>query len=161
MLKIRLSRTGKKRQPSYRIVVADVNFKRDGRVVERIGYYNPLVDPIDFKIAEDRALHWLSVGAKPTDAVERLLQKQGTYERLSRLHAGESLEALVSEYQGEDPAEKAVPVAEAEPVTEAVAEEGPAAEVEEVEELADEEVDEEPAETDEGAESDESEEAEA
>ena len=94
MLKIRLSRTGKKRQPSYRIVVADVNSKRDGRIVERIGYYNPLVDPIDYRIDEGRALHWLSVGAQPSDAVERLLVKQGTVERLGRLHAGESLEAL-------------------------------------------------------------------
>lgn len=100
MLKIRLSRRGKKRQPSYRVVVADVNAKRDGRIVERIGHYNPLVEPSEFAIKEDRALHWLSVGAQPTDAVRRLLDKQGTFERLNRLHAGESLEVLAAEVAG-------------------------------------------------------------
>lgn len=100
MLKIRLSRRGKKRQPSYRVVVADVNSKRDGRIVERIGHYNPLTDPAEFAIKEDRALHWLSVGAQPTDAVRRLLAKQGTYDRLGRLHAGESLEMLAAEVSG-------------------------------------------------------------
>ncbi len=105
MLKIRLARTGKKGQPSYRVVVADVNAKRDGRVVERIGYYNPLPDPIQYKIQEDRALHWLSVGAQPTDAVKRLLDKQGTMDRLSRLHAGEDMAVLVSEFTGEPVAE--------------------------------------------------------
>lgn len=119
MLKIRLSRTGKKRQPSYRIVVADVNSKRDGRIVERIGYYNPLVDPIEFRIDEARALHWLSVGAQPTDAVNRLLVKQGTVDRLGRLHKGEAIEALVAEFSGVAP----VAEAEAEEVAEAVTEE--------------------------------------
>lgn len=100
MLKIRLSRRGKKRQPSYRVVVADINSKRDGRIVERIGHYNPLTDPAEFAIKEDRALHWLNVGAQPTDAVRRLLDKQGTYDRLSRLRAGESLEMLAAEVSG-------------------------------------------------------------
>ncbi len=101
MLKIRLSRRGKKRQPSYRVVVADVNSKRDGRIVERIGHYNPLTDPAEFNIQEDRALHWLSVGAQPTDAVRRLLVKQGTLDRLSRMHAGESVAVLAAEVTGE------------------------------------------------------------
>lgn len=100
MLRIRLSRTGKKRQPSYRVVVAEKEAKRDGRVVERIGHYNPLPNPAEFKIAEDRALYWLSVGAQPSDAVRVLLNKQGTFGRLDRLHAGESLDALVAEYTG-------------------------------------------------------------
>jgi small subunit ribosomal protein S16 len=100
MLKIRLSRRGKKRQPSYRVVVADINSKRDGRIVERIGHYNPLTDPSEFAIKEDRALHWLSVGAQPTDAVRRLLVKQGTMDRLSRMHAGESLDVLAAEVTG-------------------------------------------------------------
>ena len=130
MLKIRLSRTGKKKQPSYRIVVADVNAKRDGRIVERIGYYNPLMDPIEYRIDEGRALHWLSVGAKPTDAVNRLLVKQGTVDRLGRLHKGEDLEALVAEFTGVEP----VAETEAEEVAAAVTEEE--AEVEEVEEAA-------------------------
>lgn len=100
MLKIRLSRTGKKRQPSYRVVVTDIRAKRDGRIVERIGNYNPLTDPAEFTIKEDRALHWLSVGAQPTDAVRRLLDKQGTIDRLGRLHAGEDLATLAAEVSG-------------------------------------------------------------
>ncbi len=123
MLRIRLSRTGKIRQPSYRVVVAEKESKRDGRIVERIGHYNPLTNPAQFDIKEDRALYWLSVGAQPSDAVRVLLQKQGTFDRLARHRAGESLDALVSEYQGvAAPAEatKAPPPAaiEAEPVVE-------------------------------------------
>jgi small subunit ribosomal protein S16 len=104
MLRIRLSRTGKIRQPSYRVVVAEKEAKRDGRVVERIGHYNPLTNPAQFDVKEDRALYWLSVGAQPSDAVRVLLQKQGTLDRLARLQAGESLDALVTEYQGVAPA---------------------------------------------------------
>jgi len=100
MLRIRLSRVGAKRQPSYRIVVADVDARRDGRVVERIGFYNPRTEPESYRVDEDRALYWLSVGAQPSDAVRRLLDKQGTFDRLKRLHAGETLERLVAEYEG-------------------------------------------------------------
>ena len=100
MLRIRLSRTGKKKQPSYRVVVANIEAKRDGRIVERLGYYNPLSEPIEYRIQEDRALYWLSVGAQPTDAVRRLLETQGTMDRLERLRQGESLDSLVAEYTG-------------------------------------------------------------
>ena len=100
MLRIRLSRTGAKKQPSYRIVVADIESKRDGRIVERIGHYNPRTEPLEYLINEDRALYWLSVGAQPSDPVKRLLVKQGTIERLSRLRKGETREALVSEFLG-------------------------------------------------------------
>jgi small subunit ribosomal protein S16 len=100
MLRIRLSRTGKKRQPSYRVVVTDIDAKRDGRIVERIGHYNPRTEPLQYTIQEDRALYWLSVGAQPSDAVRRLLEKQGTYTRLGRLHGGEALDTLVAEFQG-------------------------------------------------------------
>ncbi|UCC50094.1 MAG: 30S ribosomal protein S16 [Anaerolineaceae bacterium] len=100
MLRIRLSRTGKKKQASYRVVVADIEAKRDGRVVERLGYYNPLTEPIEYRIQEDRALYWLSVGAQPTDAVRRLLEAQGTMSRLQRLRGGENLDSLVAEYVG-------------------------------------------------------------
>jgi small subunit ribosomal protein S16 len=112
MLRIRLARVGAKRQPSYRIVVADVNSKRDGRVVERIGHYNPRTEPLTYKIDEGRALYWLGVGAQPSDAVKRLLTSQGTIDRLSRLHKGETLDALVAEFEG-----KPAPA----PVTETVA----------------------------------------
>ena len=100
MLRIRLSRTGKKGQPSYRVVVTDIRNKRDGRIVENIGNYYPLEQGVSYKITEARALHWLSVGAQPTDAVRRLLEKQGTYERLQRLRAGESLAGLAAEVDG-------------------------------------------------------------
>jgi len=100
MLRIRLSRTGAKKQPSYRIVVADSEMKRDGRYVERIGFYNPRTEPLEYTINEDRALYWLSVGAQPSDAVRRLLDKQGTIERLSRLRQGTSREVLVNEFMG-------------------------------------------------------------
>jgi small subunit ribosomal protein S16 len=102
MLRIRLSRTGAKKQPSFRIVVTDIEAKRDGRIVERIGHYNPRTDPIEYRIDEDRALYWLSVGAQPTDPVRRLLVKQGTIDRLSRLRKGEAREDLVAEYLGVD-----------------------------------------------------------
>jgi small subunit ribosomal protein S16 len=101
MLRIRLSRTGAKKQPSYRIVVTDAKFKRDGRIVERIGHYNPRIEPLEYRVDEGRALYWLSVGAQPSDAVERLLVKQGTIDRLARFRTGEPLEDLVAEYTGE------------------------------------------------------------
>jgi small subunit ribosomal protein S16 len=100
MLRIRLSRTGKKRQPSYRVVVAEREAKRDGRVVERIGFYNPRSEPAEFRIQEARALYWLSVGAQPSDAVRILLEKQGTFERLVRVRAGESIDHVVADFQG-------------------------------------------------------------
>lgn len=102
MLRIRLSRTGQKKQASYRVVVADINAKRDGRFVERIGHYNPRTDPLTYKIEEGRALHWLNVGAQPSDAVRRLLDKQGTFQRLARMRQGESLDALVAEFYGNE-----------------------------------------------------------
>jgi len=100
MLRIRLSRVGAKKQPHYRVVVANIESKRDGRIVERIGHYNPRIDPIEFKINEGRAIHWLSVGAQPSHAVRRLLEKQGTFERLERLRKGESIESLIAEFAG-------------------------------------------------------------
>ncbi len=100
MLRIRLSRVGKKRQPSYRVVVADVEARRDGRIVERIGHYNPMVADGEVNINESRALYWLSVGAQPSDAVKQLLKRQGTMSRLNRLRQGESMDALIAEYEG-------------------------------------------------------------
>ena len=102
MLRIRLSRTGSKKQPSYRVVVTDIEAKRDGRVVERIGHYNPRREPTEYVIDEDRALYWLSVGAQPSDPVRRLLTQQGTFDRLTRLRKGDARESLVAEYMGVD-----------------------------------------------------------
>lgn len=120
MLRIRLSRTGKKKQASYRVVVADIEAKRDGRVVERIGYYNPRSEPLEYRIQEDRALYWLSVGAQPTDAVFRLLENQGTIDRLARLRQGEDFETLVAEFEG-TPASRSADVVEATAVSEMAA----------------------------------------
>ncbi len=97
MVKIRLRRVGAKKQPSYRVVVTDSRAPRDGRFIEVIGFYNPRTEPETVKIKEDRALHWLSVGAQPTEPVARLLKKQGTLVRFERLKQGEPLEALVAE----------------------------------------------------------------
>jgi small subunit ribosomal protein S16 len=76
-VRIRLRRTGGKGQPSYRIVVADARSPRDGRFIETIGHYNPRTDPATHEIDADRARYWLSVGAQPSDAVARLLEKDG------------------------------------------------------------------------------------
>ena len=97
MVKIRLRRIGAKKQPSYRVVVADSRSPRDGRFIEVVGFYNPRTEPETVTIQEDRALHWLSVGAQPTEAVNRLLKKQGTLGRYERLKQGEPLEVLVAE----------------------------------------------------------------
>ena len=97
MVRIRLRRQGLKRQPSYRIVVTDQRKARNGGYLENIGYYNPRTQPATEVIAEDRALYWLSVGAQPSDAVQRLLDHTGTWERFQRLRAGESMEDLVEE----------------------------------------------------------------
>jgi|GEM_PF-184449 len=137
MLRIRLSRVGKKGQPYYRVVVADSESKRDGRIVENIGHYNTLVKPSAFVVKEDRVLYWLSVGAQPSDTVRNFLEKRGTMKRLARLKAGEPLEALVAEVEGpkETPRaepKKAAPAPEPEPeaVVEMEAVEQPVAEAE-------------------------------
>ncbi len=77
MLRMRLRRTGKTKQPSYRVVIADARAKRDGAFVEVVGHYNPRQKPdvVDFK--EDRVRHWLERGAQPSETVHRLLFKQG------------------------------------------------------------------------------------
>jgi small subunit ribosomal protein S16 len=122
MVKIRLRRVGAKKQPSFRVVVADSRSPRDGRFIEQIGFYNPRTEPETLRIDEARALHWLNVGAQPTDSVARLLRTTGTMERFERLKQGEPLEDLLAE------AEEAL-AAEAE--AEEVEEEAPEAEVEE------------------------------
>ncbi len=80
MLKIRLRRTGARKRPSYRVVVAEATAPRDGRYIEIIGTYDPLTDPATIKLDGDRAKHWLSVGAQPTDRVVKLLAREGLVE---------------------------------------------------------------------------------
>jgi small subunit ribosomal protein S16 len=97
MVKIRLRRTGAKKKPNYRVVVADSHAPRDGRFIEIVGHYDPRTDPVTFNIHEDRVLHWLSMGAQPTDPVRKLLENRGTLARFARLKAGEDLEELLVE----------------------------------------------------------------
>jgi small subunit ribosomal protein S16 len=101
MVRLRLRRVGSKKQPSYRIVVADSRSPRDGRYIEVIGFYNPRTEPATMTIQEDRALYWLSVGAQPSEAVQHILEKLGTLGRFERFRKGESLEALVAEAEEE------------------------------------------------------------
>jgi small subunit ribosomal protein S16 len=76
LLKIRLSRVGKKKRPAYRIVVADSRAPRDGANIEIIGHYNPLTEPPTIVINEERATHWLEHGAQPSEAVAKLLARE-------------------------------------------------------------------------------------
>ncbi len=76
-VKIRLRRMGAKKNPFYRIVVADSRYPRDGRFIEEIGTYNPLASPSEVKVDADKAKQWLSNGAQPTDTVKALLKKEG------------------------------------------------------------------------------------
>ncbi|MEW8972800.1 MAG: 30S ribosomal protein S16 [Tissierellaceae bacterium] len=79
-VKIRLRRMGAKKNPFYRIVVADSRAARNGRFIEEIGYYNPLTEPKTVKIDDERAINWLNNGAKPTDTVDRLFRENGIYD---------------------------------------------------------------------------------
>ena len=77
MLKIRLRRMGAKKQPYYRIIVADSRAPRDGAFVEELGYYNPTTEPAELKVDNERAQEWMKNGAQPTDTVRGLLKKAG------------------------------------------------------------------------------------
>ncbi len=84
-VRIRLNRVGKKKAPSYRVVVADARSPRDGRIIEKIGWYNPLVEPSAITIDEEKALKWLKVGAKPTESVTLLLKRTGILDRFEQM----------------------------------------------------------------------------
>ncbi len=77
MLKIRLTRVGKKKQPFYRVVIADARASRDGAYVDIVGHYNPRTDPTTIDFDADKVRDWLSKGAQPTERVAKLLSKQG------------------------------------------------------------------------------------
>ncbi|HEY6539106.1 MAG TPA: 30S ribosomal protein S16 [Candidatus Dormibacteraeota bacterium] len=76
-VKIRLKRMGAKQRPFYRVVVADARSPRDGRFIESVGYYDPLKNPKVFHVDGDRIKHWMATGAKPSEAVRELLERQG------------------------------------------------------------------------------------
>jgi small subunit ribosomal protein S16 len=77
MVKIRLRRVGATKQPSYRIVVTNSEAPRDGRFIEKIGFFNPRTDPETLQLDVERARYWISVGAQPSEAVARLLRRAG------------------------------------------------------------------------------------
>ncbi len=77
MVKIRLTRTGAKKAPCYRVVVADSRYPRDGRFIDIIGSYNPLTTPAEVKLDAEKAKDWLAKGAQPTETVKSLFKKNG------------------------------------------------------------------------------------
>jgi len=83
-VKIRLRRMGAKKRPFYRIVVADSRSPRDGRFIEEIGYYNPISNPVELKIDDEKAVKWLQNGAQPTDTIKDLFKKHGIMDKVSK-----------------------------------------------------------------------------
>ncbi|MEQ1509209.1 MAG: 30S ribosomal protein S16 [Sphingopyxis sp.] len=127
---IRLSRGGSKKRPYYKIVVADARSPRDGRFIERIGSYNPLLakdNPERVKLDVERAKHWVSVGAQPSDRVARFLDAAGVKERAVRNNPKKGEPGANAKERAEERATKAADAAEAaaapapEPVVEEVA----------------------------------------
>ena len=121
---IRLSRGGAKKRPYYRIVVADSRAARDGKYLEQIGTYNPML-PKDsgerVKLNEDRARHWLSVGAKPSDRVHRFLDAAGILERSPRNNPKKAEPGEAAKERAEEKAAKAAEAEEAKKAAEAEA----------------------------------------
>ena len=140
MLRIRLSRVGKKKQPAYRIVVADSRSPRDGSFLKIIGHYNPLTEPTTLVVKEDEAVHWLQKGAKPSDTAAKLLTRIGVMERAGQppfRHQGKDVPAAPKKKAAGAATAPAEPAAKAEArraeakqpsVQEAVGESAPAAE---------------------------------
>ena len=106
-VKIRLLRMGKIRNPQYRIVVADSRTKRDGRAIEYVGIYQPKEDPSIIQVKSERVQYWLSVGAQPSEAVQRLLEKTGDWQQFKGLPAPPPLlvapekQSRISAYEAE------------------------------------------------------------
>lgn len=80
-VRIRLKRMGAKKQPSYRLIVADSRAARDGRFIDQLGHYDPLADPIQLQVDEEKALEWLRNGAQPSETARDLLRKAGVWEK--------------------------------------------------------------------------------
>jgi len=93
-VKIRLKRMGSKKRPFYRIVATDSRNPRDGRFLETLGYYNPIVDPPDVKVREDLVFKWMERGAVPTEIADSLLRKMGTMKKWALIKQGASLEEV-------------------------------------------------------------------
>jgi small subunit ribosomal protein S16 len=127
---IRLARGGSKKRPYYKIVVADARSPRDGRFIERIGSYNPLLskeNPERVKLDLDRAKHWVSVGAQPTDRVARFLDAAGVKERTARNNPNKAKPGEKATERAEEKAAKIAEAEEAKKAAEAAAAEAAAA----------------------------------
>ena len=88
-VRIRLQRHGKKRRPFYRLVAADSRSQRDGRFIERIGYYDPMTDPANIVIDTEKALKWLRTGAQPSNTAKDLMSKAGVWEQFTNEKLGQ------------------------------------------------------------------------
>ena len=130
MIRIRLARVGKKGRPSYRIVVADIAAPRDGSYLEWIGNYDPMQNPPAITLKTERAAHWLSMGAIPSDAVARIMDANGLMERTPT-------QKTAVKKSGEE--ESSAPAAVAAPAPEATADETPEEEAAPAEEASAEE----------------------
>ena len=95
-VKLRLRRMGKKKQPVYKLVVADARSPRDGKFIEAIGLYNPKTDPATVEIKEERAMYWLGVGAQPTGTVKNLLSHQGIILKFELMKQGLTEEQIAA-----------------------------------------------------------------
>jgi small subunit ribosomal protein S16 len=135
-VKIRLMRMGKKKQPTYRVVVADGRSPRDGRYIEILGQYRPREEPSHFAVNDDKVLDWLRQGAQPTDQVHRLLVNAGIWERYEsdRKQQSRAVRTAAAKAKGaaaakseRDAAAKATAEAEAKAAAEAKASEDAAA----------------------------------
>jgi len=122
MVKIRLMRVGKTKQPSYRVVVADSRSPRDGRIIEAIGHYHPRQDPSEIVIKSDRAVYWLGRGAQPSNTVKNLLRISGAWAEFS----GETPPAPPTQEEVRKKATAAASVTDAEETPETPAGEEPA-----------------------------------
>ncbi|MBM3143363.1 MAG: 30S ribosomal protein S16 [Chloroflexi bacterium] len=109
MVRLRLRRVGAKKQPSYRVVAAEKESPRDGRFLEVLGFYNPRTKPSTIQLGEDRVYHWLSEGAQPSDAVRRLFDQVGLWNRYQRFKDGEDIEKLLEEAAAAEEARGADP----------------------------------------------------
>ena len=131
--KIRLTRLGKKKQPTYRVVVTDSRKPRDGRYIEQLGIYDPLQDPSLIRIDNERALYWLNTGAQPTERAQKLLEISGAW-TLFKVAKGE-IHTVGDSADDTKTAKKKAKAAKAE-VVEEVAEDAPEEIAEEVAEVA-------------------------
>jgi len=127
MVKLRLTRTGKKHQPHYRIVAIDSQAKRDGRPLEFLGYYNPTTKTTTLTLEKEKIIAWLDKGAQPTDTMRDIFVKEGLMEKVELKFESKKVEEAKSDKKADaKPAEKKAEVKEAPKKEEAKVEEKPA-----------------------------------